>query len=99
MKFARRTRPCYITQDGNLQVTTDGVVCRLRAGGGMREGIPVEVQPQGFHRAPVVRLPGAAGASEEELSRSGGAVEGLPALVRRHRPEEGARSQHAMPGA
>ena len=86
-------------QDGNLQVTTEGVECRLRAGDGMREGTPVEVQPQGFHRAAVVRLPGAARASEEELSRGGGAVEGLPPLVRGYRAQEGARSQHAVPGA
>src|ERR1035437_1051860 len=99
MKFARSASKGYIMQDGNLQITTEGVECRLRAGDGMCEGTPVEVQPQGFHRAAVVRLPGAARAPEEELSRAGGALEGLPPLVCRYRAQEGARSQHAVPGA
>ena len=99
MKFAHHDAFSYIMQDGNLQITTEGVECRRRVGDGMCEGAPVKVQPQGFHRAAVVRLPGAARASEEELSRGGGAVERLPSLVRRHRAQESARSQHAVPGA
>src|SRR5664279_1673956 len=89
MKFARRGAFDYIMQDGDLQIATEGVECRVCAGRGMPERTRVQVQPQGLYRAAVIRLSGAARASEEELSRRRGVAQGLPRLVCRYQPEEG----------
>src|SRR5208337_4145173 len=87
----------YTMPDVNLQIATEGDAVGFRLGRSLPSRSSFQIQPQGFHAAAVVRLPGSPRTSEKELSRRGGAVGGLSAVAGRHRPVAHAGSQYAVP--
>ena len=95
---ARRADLVYTLRDDHLQVA------RSHHEGGVRAGPPAvrrplaQVRPARVHPAAAVRLPGAAGAPEEELPGRRGVARRLLGPAGGRRPAPRAGPQHAVPG-
>src|SRR3954454_11715998 len=83
--------------DAHVPIATEGDAGGLLPRTPDATQILQQVQPPRLHAAATVRVPGREGTSAQELPPGRSAVARCTAVVSRHRDEQNAGSQHAVP--